>query len=98
MPRSVERRDSMGKYCHASVRGWVARFSRTSNASGTIRKLAVPTARVMVRKVFHEVFSVFCILVLPLSYGKSLLFTKEMPGTHDEKGSIGKAFHDHIVA
>src|SRR6266571_2250675 len=98
MPSSVERRGSIGRYCHASVRGCVDRFSRTSNDSGNVRRPTAPTPRAMVCKVFHEVFSVFCMLVLPSKLWNISPFLGEMPGTHDETGSIGRACQDHTAA
>src|SRR6266568_481968 len=64
IPSSVERRGSIGRCCHASVRGCVACFNRTSSAIGTVRKLTAPTPRAMFRRVFREAFSVFCMPVL----------------------------------
>src|SRR2546430_7739265 len=98
MPSSVERRGSIGRYFHASVRGCVACFSRTSSASGTVRRLAAPTPRAIVRKVLCAAFSVFCMLVLPSKLWNGSPFLGEMPGTHDETGSIGKACQDHTAA
>src|SRR5258708_35943635 len=63
IPSKVERRGSIGRCCHASVKGCVACFSRTSDASGTVRMLAAPTPRAMVRKVFCEAFAVFRIFL-----------------------------------
>src|SRR5260221_4448194 len=64
IPSSVERRGSIGRCCHASVRGCVACFSRISKAIGIVRQLAAPMPRAMVRKALCEAFSVFCMLVL----------------------------------